>query len=241
MLRWRKSNRASDVPDDLRANFEELGETVVGHIVGRPYTHAAGQTPGVPVWAGREDARQHALSWLREKRSREKRKAWISWGIGWFLSLIVIGFAVYNRWLAIQEDRPNFVTTGARLYINHAGQPPPELVDITWGNTGKRSALRGGATLYTVSEDGNQHEKFGVSEISDGTTIVPTFGIAHMTISVDMSKFLGLFLVCVKYYNETNHSYRQTFSFPRGAPMNDHVLTRLDELPSKPNACEHMK
>jgi hypothetical protein len=26
---------------------------------------AAGQTPGVPVSAGKEDARQHSLSWLR--------------------------------------------------------------------------------------------------------------------------------------------------------------------------------
>ena len=95
--------------------------------------------------------------------------------------------------------------------------------------------------MYTVSEDGNRHEKFGVSEISDGTTIVPTFGIAHVTIPIEMRKFLGLFVVCVKYYNETNHSYRQAFSFRRGAPMNDHVLTRLDELPSKPNACKHMK
>jgi hypothetical protein len=210
MCRCRRLNRTSDVPDDLRANFEELGEPVVAQLVGRPYTQA---TPGVPAWAKNEADRRHALSWLSEKRRRANRKQWIGWGVGWFLSLIVIGFAVYNRWLAIQEDRPNFVTTGARLYINHAGQPPPESVDITWGNTGKRSVLRGAATLFTVSEDGNRHEKFGVSEISDGATIVPTFGIGHVTIPVEMSKFLGRLLVCVKYYDETNHSCRQTFSF----------------------------
>ena len=111
------------------------------------------------------------------------------------------------------RGQAEFVTTGARLYINHAGQPPPESVDITWGNTRKRSALRGAATLFTASEDGNRHEKFGVSEISDGATIVPTFGIGHVTIPVEMSKFLGRLLVCVKYYDETNHSCRQTFSF----------------------------
>jgi hypothetical protein len=244
--RWRKINRASDVPDDLRANFEELGETVVAQIVGRPYTHAAGQTPGVPVWAGNEEARQHAVSWLREKRTREKRKVWIGWGIGWFLSSIVIGFAVYNLRLTIKADTPKLVPTDARLYINHAGARPPELVDITWGNMGKRPAFRGTATLFTVSEDGKRHEKFGFSEISspsgsNSTTIVPTFGVGYARIPVEMEKFLGLFLVCVKYYDETNHSYRQTFSFRQGAPFNDHVLTRLDELPSKANACKNMK
>ena len=97
-------NRTSDVPDDLRANFEELGEPVVAQLVGRPYTQA---TSGVPAWAKNEADRRHALSWLSEKRRRANRKQWIGWGVGWFLSLIVMSFAVYNRWLAIQEDRPN--------------------------------------------------------------------------------------------------------------------------------------
>jgi hypothetical protein len=244
MWRWRKINRASDVPGDLRANFEELGETVVAQIVGRPYTHAAGQTPGVPVWAGNEDARQHALSWLREKRHREKRKVWIAWSIGWLLSLIVIGFAVYNLYLTIKADRPNLVTTDARIYINPLVIPPTELVTITWGNMGRRSALRGTATLFTVSEDGNRHEKFGVSEITSGTnstTMTPTFGYGYAQMPLDIHKFLGLFLVCIKYHEERNYSYRQTFLFRKGAPFPDHVLTRLDELPSTPTACKNMK
>jgi hypothetical protein len=134
MWRWHKLNRTSDVPDDLRANFEELGEPVVAQLVGRPYTQA---TPGVPAWAKNEADRRHALSWLSEKRRRANRKQWIGWSVGWFLSLVVIGFAVYNRWLAIQEDRPNFVTTGAKLYINHAGQPPPELLILLGATRGK--------------------------------------------------------------------------------------------------------
>lgn len=237
MWRWLKINRATDVPDALRAEFEQLGETVVAQIVGRPYTHAAPQTVGVPVWAGDEAARRHAVSWLTEKRSREKRKVWIGWGIGWGLSLIVIGIAVYNLCLTKQADRPELVTTDARLYINHSGNPPPELVAITWGNMGKRSALRGTATLFTISEDGLRHEKFGYSEITSGansssTTLTPTFGFGYAQISIDMHKFLGLFLVCVKYHDETNHSYKQKFIFRQGTPFSDHVLTRLDELPS---------
>jgi hypothetical protein len=59
---WRTpSNCATEIPADLSANFEELGEPVVAQIVGRPYTHATGQTPGVPAWAANEDARRHAL------------------------------------------------------------------------------------------------------------------------------------------------------------------------------------
>jgi hypothetical protein len=99
--------------------------------------------------------------------------------------------------------------------------------------------------LFTVSEDGNEQEKFGLSEItadwqSTSTTLVP-FGNGYAQMPVDMNKFLGLFLVCAKYYDQANHSYRQAFLFRRGAPFNDHVLTRLDELPSKPGACKGMR
>jgi hypothetical protein len=72
--RWRKINRATSVPDALRANFEEYGEVVVAQICGRPYTHATGQTPGVPEWACHDDERRHALSWLREKHNEEERR-----------------------------------------------------------------------------------------------------------------------------------------------------------------------
>ena len=117
---WRKRNRASDVPDALRANFEELGETVVAQIVGRPYTHAAGSTPGVPEWAGKEAERQHALSWLREKRNRATWKVWIAPA----LTLIVIGIASSNLILTIRANRPELVSTQATLFIVPDAKPP---------------------------------------------------------------------------------------------------------------------
>jgi hypothetical protein len=66
------------------------------------------------------------------------------------------------------------------------------LVQLFWRN-GERAAFRGAATVFTVSEDGNQHEKFGLSEITvdwqnTSTTLVP-FGSGYAQIPVDMNKF----------------------------------------------------
>ncbi len=74
---WTRVARA-DIPDELRVQFEQLGSEVVAQIVGRPLTHAAGQTVGVPQWAADPGERQHALLWLREQRSRGERRQDIS-------------------------------------------------------------------------------------------------------------------------------------------------------------------
>ena len=174
--------------------------------------------------------------WATEERQSERRVSrWIML-IAVATLLVAAATGAFTWWQWSESQRPKLVTADARLYINHAGNPPPELVQLFWRN-GERPAFRGAATVFTVSEDGNQHEKFGLSEItvdwqSTSTTLVP-FGSGYAQIPVDMNKFLGLLLVCVKYYDEANHSYRQTFLFRRGAPLNDHILTRLDELPSK--------
>lgn len=65
------------IPKKLRDEFEELGEGVVAGICGRPYTHAAVQTPGVPSWASDNEARHYASLWLRELqdvRNRQSRR-----------------------------------------------------------------------------------------------------------------------------------------------------------------------
>jgi len=231
---WRKRNRATDVPDALRANFEELGEAVVAQIVGRPYTHVAGSTPGVPEWAGKEAERQHALSWLREKRKRETWKVWIAPA----LTLIVICIASSNLILTIRANRPALVSTQATLFINPDAKPP-EWVALNWNNIGKRSALRGTVTLLTVSSDGYRHEKFAQSEITAGgsTTLTPTFGYGSAyLLPVDMHKFLGLFLACIKYHDEANNSYKQRYLFRLGNKINNSATT-LDELPSTHQVC----
>jgi hypothetical protein len=232
---WRKTNRATDVPDALRANFEELGETVVAQIVGRPYTHAAGSTPGVPAWAGKEDERQHALSWLREKRKRANWKV----SIAPALTLIVIGIASSNLILTIRANRPELVSTHATLVINPDAKPP-EWVTLSWNNIGKRSALRGTVTLFTVSNEGNRHEKFAQSEIiaiGGSTALTPTFGYGSAyLLPVDMHKFLGLFLACIKYHDEANNSYKQRYLFRLGGKIDNYVTT-LDEIPSTHQVC----
>ena len=182
--------------------------------------------------------------WATEERQRASRVPRRSFWVACAALAVSITVGAFTLWHWRESERPKLVTTDARLYINHAGNPPPELIQLFWRN-GERAAFRGAATVFTVSEDGNQHEKFGLSEItvdwqSTSTTLVP-FGSGYAQIPVDMNKFLGMLLVCVKYYDEENHSYRQTFLFRRGAPFNDHILTRLDELPSKADACKYVR
>jgi hypothetical protein len=95
--------------------------------------------------------------------------------------------------------------------------------------------------LFTISNEGNRHEKFAQSEITAGvggsTTLTPTFGYGSAyLLPVDMHKFLGLFLACIKYHDEANNSYKQRYLFRLGNKVNNTVTT-LDELPSTHQAC----
>jgi hypothetical protein len=71
--RWHKV-RIANIPAPRRSEFEELGEAVVAQICGRPYTHAAQQTLGVPLWAGDADGRKDALLWLKETHDKAERR-----------------------------------------------------------------------------------------------------------------------------------------------------------------------
>jgi len=226
----RRQRWYDDLSCDERAEWEALGLEAAQKKLER----RGGETPEYVYMA--------VAKWATEERQRAgrvpRRSLWVS-GIALAVSVTVAGL---TWWHWSESDRPKLVATDARLYINHAGNPPPELVQITWGNIGQRAALRGTATVFSISEDGNRHEKFGISEITAGpqssnTTLMPTFGVGYVQMSVDMQKFLGIFLVCVKYHDETNHSYRQNFVFHPGAPFSDRILTRLDELPSKNQVC----
>ena len=165
------------------------------------------------------------MSWLREKRKRATWKVWIAPA----LTLIVISIASTNLILTITANRPDLV------FINAMLSPPPEMLTISWTNMGKRSALRGTATLFTVSDDGYRHEKFGQREITTGnsTTLTPT-GHGYAQIDVDMHKFLGLLLVCIKYHDETNSAYKQKFLLQL---LSDNNVYRIDALPSKHHVC----
>jgi hypothetical protein len=89
----------------------------------------------------------------------------------------------------------------------------------------------------TIARDGTRHEKFGYSEITVGannpsfTTITPPFGMGYAAIPVDMQKFAGLFLVCVKYHDDSGNRYKQKFVFELAPHLTD-TVTRLDEISS---------
>jgi len=154
------------------------------------------------------------------------------WPLTIVIGVSVLIVALYNLCLTVRADRPQLVSTEARIFVNPNANPP-ELVRFTWGNMGKRSALRGTAILFTITEDGNRHETFEKSEITaagHSTTLTPTFGYGGAQMRVDMKKYLGLFLACVEYYDEVNNPYQQPFLFRLSTqPTTD---TRLDEVPS---------
>jgi hypothetical protein len=182
--------------------------------------------------------------WLARLWSRVEvigKGAWIPILLVASLGLTV---SLYNLYLSIKADRPKLVSMEATLFEN-SNAKPPEIVVFNWNNMGKRSALRGTVTLFTVSDDGNRQEKLGQSEISpanSSTTLTPTFGYGSARISVNMQKFLGLFLACVEYYDEESNPYKQNFLIrlgtkewypplpPSAEPNSSH--TRLEVLPS---------
>src|SRR5216684_2072135 len=46
MWYWWTNVKRADIPQNLRVEFEQLGEAVVAHIVGRPLSHGAGNAWG---------------------------------------------------------------------------------------------------------------------------------------------------------------------------------------------------
>ena len=233
-FRWYRTPRArwhDGLTVDERAELESLGLEAAQKKQER--------------WNTPEHLHIAVAKWATEQRQSERRVSrWIM-SIAVATLLVAAAGGAFTWWQWSESERPKLVTTGARLYINHSGSPPPELVQIDWRNIGHRAALRGTASVFTVSEDGKHQHHFGFSEITvdpqnSSTTLVP-FGDGYAERPIDMDRFLGLFLVCVKYHDETNHSYKQPFLLRPGALLPDHVLTRLDELPSKPAVCNNLK
>ena len=67
----------------------------------------------------------------------------------------------------------------------------PQLLELlrAWWREGRRRSLL------------LRHERFGgadITTVTGGTTLIPTFGYRSSVISVNMDKFFGLFLACVK-------------------------------------------
>jgi hypothetical protein len=152
--------------------------------------------------------------------------------------VLILLIAVINLSLTLSANRPDLVSVQATLYANSATNPP-EFVRINWNNIGKRSAHRGVAILYSLADDGARFEKFGVASIgstalNQSTPVPPITGYGGAMIRVEMNKFLGLFLACVTYYDDSNNQYQQRFTYSLGERALDNSTTWLNEVP--PNA-----
>jgi len=161
------------------------------------------------------------------------------WPATVLISIFILCITAYNLYLTRSADRPLLVTTGATLFLNPDAKPP-EMVRFTWGNMGRRTALRGSATLFTISEDRRQHEKLGRGEITTGgptgsSTLTPTFGYGSAEMTVDMHKFLKFFLVCIEYHDDRNTLYDdQKFTFELPDKLGG--MNKLEETLSSKNA-----
>jgi hypothetical protein len=220
------------IPQKLRDFFEEQGPDAMHRLVYDGWSNPAGLTDEQNRIRQPSDEREHAIAWLKEQRTRQARKTWIGL-IGPCLTLIVICIASYNLYLTKQADKAELIPADAKLFISQHALPH-EVVTIDWFNVGKRAALRGTATLYTVSKDGSRFYKFGYSEITNGlnssvTTLPPGVSTPYTQFPVEMQKYLGLFLVCTKYSDNNGHSYKQTFIFELG-PHSGETTTQLDEV-----------
>lgn len=108
-LSWLRLTRVfrADIPEHLRVEFERLGEPVVAQVLGRPLTHAAGQTIGVPMWAASAIERELALAWLKERRCIDDRRREIGERVEiWILILVAIeAVPILAAWVVWLYDR----------------------------------------------------------------------------------------------------------------------------------------
>jgi hypothetical protein len=120
------------------------------------------------------------------------------------------------------------------LYANPAANPP-NFVTIDYSNVGKTPAHRGMTILFSQTESGDHCEELGTANIGNlalnqSTTIAPGAG-GNSQITVDMTKFLRLFVVSISYFDDGGSRYDARFAYKLGARAFDNATTWLDEVP----------
>jgi hypothetical protein len=142
------------------------------------------------------------------------------------VSVLALSVAMYSLYLSYPSDRPELATAGPRL-LDHAH---PVSVLIYWDNIGKKVARRGTAVLFTEDEARSHREKMGVPDIEGaGTNIIPGFSGSAL-FKVDMTRFLGLFLVCASYFDQSGNTYNQAFILRKGEASPGQEYVPLDEV-----------
>lgn len=86
--------KATQIPNSIRAELEDIGEEVVVQKLALPSTHASG-TVGIAKWESTEDGRRQAGVWLKEKRDNRDRLRRLNNGRDWAtFFLVIIGVAI---------------------------------------------------------------------------------------------------------------------------------------------------
>jgi hypothetical protein len=150
----------------------------------------------------------------------------VAWVPILLVSLTSLWFVIANYRLQLNANRPELTSSGGNINLS----VHPETLVVNWGNIGKKSAQRGIASLITISEDGKRRKKLGVAEITGaGSNVVPNYN-GQATFSIDMQGFLGRFLVCTEYFDDSGAKYQQVFLFRLYEQQNGSPLTGLEEL-----------
>jgi hypothetical protein len=114
--------------------------------LGAPQAAAGTETGAGPVLSSANGPEQSSNRLLMSYKWLERWSPRI-WPVTVAITFTALIAVLYNLHLTINASRPELASTEAKLYVNAAGNPP-EWVSLTWGNIGKRPALRGAVTLF---------------------------------------------------------------------------------------------
>ena len=158
---------------------------------------------------------RRVFKWLGDKGQR----------VGLLILLVVIISLYLNirsYYLQQRTNMPNLISIWPKLYSN----TEPASIALGWFNTGKKSAIGGRALLFTVNTSQTKRQKIGETPIIGG---LPENG-AMAKFSVDMHQSFELFLVCVKYVDDNNASYKHVYLYRLGTPTDGPNEIPLVEL-----------
>jgi hypothetical protein len=162
---------------------------------------------------------------LKKQLEEFSKLAWIL-----ILSVAVASLCVVisSYRLTLSGTRPRLSSFGSSIKWNQH----PETVALQWVNVGSRTGREGIAVVFVLSDDGTQKREIGSAPIrGNGTTLIPTF-VANADIIFEMNGFLGSFLVCATYVDDSGTPYEQVFHFKPATPRTQNeAYTPLDELP----------
>jgi hypothetical protein len=155
------------------------------------------------------------------------KRAWVAVLL---LSMVSLFFVILTYRSQRTSNRPELASAVANIYWDQN----PVRARFNFASTGRKTARRGTASLFTVTNDdrGNYHaeEKLGAAPIiGSGPNVMPGFGgNADMTLNVTMQP--EKFLLCTMYFDELDEQYYQSFLLQKDDETSSATNSQLKEI-----------